>query len=59
MRIAALEKLSGEWGVSVEFLVRRMGQVRVVSDLAVRRAYQRLSAAAEFRRDEADLDVQG
>lgn len=52
MRIAALEKLSGEWGVSVESLVRRMGELRVVSDLSVRRAYQRLSAAAEFRRDE-------
>ena len=52
MRVAALEKLSAEWGVSVESLVRRMGELRVVSDLSVRRAYQRLSAAAEFRRDE-------
>lgn len=52
MRIAALEKLSGEWGVSVESLIRRMGELRVVSDLSVRRAHQRLSATAEFRRDE-------
>lgn len=52
MRIATLEKLSGEWGVSVESLVRRMGELRVVSDLSVRRAYQRLNAASEFRRDE-------
>jgi Zn-dependent peptidase ImmA (M78 family)/transcriptional regulator with XRE-family HTH domain len=52
MRVAALEKLSAEWGVSVESLVRRMGELRVVSDLSVRRANQRLSAAAEFRRDE-------
>lgn len=52
MRIARLEKLSGDWGVSVESLVRRMGELRVVSDLSVRRAYQRLNATAEFRRDE-------
>lgn len=52
MRVAALEKLSADWGVSVESLVRRMGELRIVSDLSVRRAYQRLSAAADFRRDE-------
>jgi Zn-dependent peptidase ImmA (M78 family)/transcriptional regulator with XRE-family HTH domain len=52
MRIAALERLSADWGVSVESLVRRMGELRVVSDLSVRRAYQRLNSMAEFRRDE-------
>lgn len=52
MRIAALEKLSSEWGVSVQSLVRRMGELRVVSDVSVRRAYQRLNSAAELRRDE-------
>jgi len=29
-----------------------MGELRVVSDLSVRRAYQRLHVMAEFRRDE-------
>ncbi|HVX53596.1 ImmA/IrrE family metallo-endopeptidase, partial [Nocardioides sp.] len=59
MRIAALDKLSAEWGVSVESLVRRMGELRVVSDLSVRRAYQRLSASAEFRRDEPIATYKG
>jgi Zn-dependent peptidase ImmA (M78 family)/transcriptional regulator with XRE-family HTH domain len=52
MRIAALEKLSSEWGVSVQSLIRRMGELHVVSDVSVRRAYQRLNSAAELRRDE-------
>jgi len=52
MKIAALEKLSNDWGVSVQSLVRRMGELRVVSDLSVRRAYQRLNATADLRRDE-------
>ncbi|WP_029105868.1 XRE family transcriptional regulator [Mycobacterium sp. 360MFTsu5.1] len=52
MRMAALEKLSVEWGVSVKSLIRRMGALGVVSDVSVRRAYQRLSAAAELSRHE-------
>ena len=52
MRMAALEKLSVEWGVSVKSLIRRMGALGVVSDVSVRRAYQRLNAAAELRRHE-------
>ncbi|WP_100515028.1 XRE family transcriptional regulator [Mycobacteroides abscessus] len=52
MRMATLEKLSGEWGVSVESLVRRMGELRVVSDVSVRRAYQRLNSASVLRRNE-------
>lgn len=52
MRIAALEKLSNEWGVSVQSLVWRMGELRVVSELSVRRAYQRLNASTELRRAE-------
>jgi len=50
--MAALEKLSVEWGVSVKSLIRRMGALGVVSDVSVRRAYQRLNAAAELRRHE-------
>ncbi len=52
IRMAALENLSTSWGVSVESLIRRMGELRVVSDVSVRRAYQRLIGMAEFRRDE-------
>jgi Zn-dependent peptidase ImmA (M78 family)/transcriptional regulator with XRE-family HTH domain len=52
IRIAALENLSISWGVSVESLIRRMGEVRIVSDLSVRRAYQRLNDMANFRPDE-------
>lgn len=59
MRISELERLSTDWGVSVESLVRRMGELRVVSDLSVRRAYQRLNATAEFRRDEPIYSYQG
>jgi len=50
MRLAALEKLSQSWGVSIESLVRRMAELRVVSEISMRRAYQRLSNLAEFRR---------
>lgn len=59
MRIPELERLSADWGVSVESLVRRMGELRVVSDLSVRRAYQRLNAMAEFRRDEPIFSYRG
>jgi Zn-dependent peptidase ImmA (M78 family)/DNA-binding XRE family transcriptional regulator len=52
LRLAVLEQLSRTWGVSVESLVTRMGELRVVTELSVRRAYQRLNNLAEFRRDE-------
>ena len=59
MRIAQLERLSNQWGVSVQSLVRRMGELQVVSDLSVRRAYQRLNATIEFRRDEPITSFKG
>lgn len=52
IRMAKLDNLSTSWGVSVESLIRRMGELRVVSDVSVRRAYQRLAGMAEFRRNE-------
>lgn len=52
MRLAVLGQLSETWGVSTESLVRRMGECRVVSDISVRRAYQRLSTLANLRHDE-------
>jgi Zn-dependent peptidase ImmA (M78 family) len=59
MRMAVLQQLSTSWGVSVESLIRRMGELRVVSDVSVRRAYQRLHGLAEFRRDEPIVSYQG
>lgn len=52
MRLAVLGQLSDTWGVSPESLVYRMGECRVVSDVSVRRAYQRLKGLAELRRDD-------
>jgi Zn-dependent peptidase ImmA (M78 family) len=59
IRMAALENLSNSWGVSVESLIRRMGELRVVSDVSVRRAYQRLHGMTEFRRDEPIATYRG
>lgn len=39
MDLAALDRLHRTWGVSVESLVRRMSELRIVSDATVRRAY--------------------
>lgn len=52
VRMASLEALSKTWGISVESLVYRMGELRLISDISVRRAHQRLANTAEFRRDE-------
>jgi Zn-dependent peptidase ImmA (M78 family)/DNA-binding XRE family transcriptional regulator len=52
VRIAALDQLSKTWGVSIESLIYRMGELRLVSDASIRRAHQRLAQMAEFRREE-------
>ncbi|MDM8083784.1 XRE family transcriptional regulator [Cellulomonas cellasea] len=52
MRLNVLTQLSSTWGVSTESLVRRMGECRIVSDVSVRRAYQRLNTMSDLRRDE-------
>lgn len=52
IKFAALERLSTEWGVSVRYLVRRMGQLGIASESAVRTAYQRLDAVLGLRRVE-------
>lgn len=52
IRIAALDQLSKTWGVSIESLIYRMGELRLVSDASIRRAHQRLAQMAEFRREE-------
>ncbi len=59
IRMAVLENLSIAWGVSVESLIRRMGELRMVSEASVRRAYQRLHAMADFRREEPVATYRG
>jgi Zn-dependent peptidase ImmA (M78 family)/DNA-binding XRE family transcriptional regulator len=59
IRIATLENLSSSWGVSVTSLIRRMAELRVVSEVSVRRAYQRLRDMAEFHRDEPITTYRG
>lgn len=48
MDLAALDRLSRTWGVSTQSLVRRMGELRTVSDSSVQRAYQRLRVSQSF-----------
>lgn len=52
LRLADLDRLSTSWGVSIESLIRRMGELRLVSDVSVRRAYQRLQGMADLRPNE-------
>lgn len=52
VRMAMLDQISTTWGVSVESLIYRMGELRLISDASIRRAHQRLAAMAEFRREE-------
>ena len=47
IRFAELNRLSNHWGVSIKSLIWRMGELHLVSDLSVRRAYQRLNAAKD------------
>lgn len=44
MDLAALDRLGRGWGVSIESLVLRMSELRMVSDATARRAYMRLNA---------------
>jgi len=52
VRMAVLNQLSTTWGVSVESLIYRMGELRLISDVSIRRAHQRLANMAELRREE-------
>lgn len=49
MDLTALDRLSREWGVEVKSLVRRMSELRIVSDATVRRAYVRLASTRDLR----------
>lgn len=59
MRLGVLGQLSETWGVSIESLVYRMGEFRIVSETSVRRAYQRLNELADLRRDEPVTNYRG
>lgn len=52
VRLSKLESLSSSWGVSVESLLRRMGETGRASDVSIRRAYQRLAGLSDVRREE-------
>ncbi|MAU81217.1 MAG: DNA-binding protein [Gordonia sp.] len=52
VRMAKLEDLSKAWGVSIESLIFRMGELRLISDVSIRRAHQRLAGISDFRREE-------
>lgn len=47
--LAELDRLGRVWGVSIDSLIRRMGELRVVSEASVRRAYQRLNSNPTLR----------
>ncbi|GAA3707438.1 XRE family transcriptional regulator [Microlunatus aurantiacus] len=48
MDLAALSRLAQTWGVSPDSLIRRMSELRMVSDVTIRRAYVRLNAVREL-----------
>lgn len=52
MRLAKLDSISRTWGVSVESLIYRMGELGHVSEVSIRRAHQRLAGMTELRSDE-------
>jgi len=52
VRMAALDGLSKTWGISIESLIYRMGELRLISDVSIRRAHQRLDSTAAYRREE-------
>jgi Zn-dependent peptidase ImmA (M78 family)/transcriptional regulator with XRE-family HTH domain len=52
VRMSVLDGLSKTWGVSVESLIYRMGELRLISDVSIRRAHQRLASMAAYRREE-------
>lgn len=52
VQMAVLDRISKSWGVSVESLIYRMGELRLVSDVSIRRAHQRLAGMGELRREE-------
>lgn len=52
VRMATLDGVSKSWGISIESLIYRMGELRLISDTSIRRAHQRLATTATYRREE-------
>jgi Zn-dependent peptidase ImmA (M78 family) len=52
VNLATLDRLSRRWGVSTSSLVRRMTELRGVSEASARRAYQRLRASQSLKVEE-------
>lgn len=52
VRMSVLENLSRTWGISIESLIYRMGELQLISDTSIRRAHQRLASMAGLRREE-------
>lgn len=59
MDLAALDRLGRTWGVSTPSLVRRMGELRTVSDSSVQRAHRRLRAVHSFEAAEPVASYSG
>lgn len=61
MNLARLAKIGSEWGVSTESLIRRMQEIKGVTDVSVRRAYQKIreQSALGLRQDPATADSLG
>jgi Zn-dependent peptidase ImmA (M78 family)/DNA-binding XRE family transcriptional regulator len=57
--LAELDRLSRAWGVSIESLIRRMGELRLVSEASIRRGYQRLNMNQDMRPSDPWTAYQG
>jgi len=57
--LVELDRLGRIWGVSIDSLIRRMGELRLASETSVRRAYQRLNINPHLRADEPWTAYQG
>ena len=57
--LAALDQLARQWGVPIESLIRRMGEIRRSSDSSIRRAYQRLNSNLHLKADEPWIAYRG
>lgn len=57
--LAVLCQLAHQWGVPIESLIRRMGEIRRSSDSSIRRAYQRLNSNPHLKADEPWIAYHG
>lgn len=57
--LAVLDQLARQWGVPIESLIRRMGEIRRSSDSSIRRVYQRLNSNPHLKSDEPWIAYRG